>query len=171
MDWSVSYFLMVVVAAFIFSSPAPCSHKGKNSNFMYISVNKWSASSTEMHEYNPFYYASNNCTCNSLKSCYNAWASPERAFVMVISNTDLRSAVTDWVLRAQGPSLHRTSVEEGEDRERLTQALIWILSLSLGKSLQAKYYLITAELCIVRRLSGIAMFMPSSLNQKEKEAS
>lgn len=42
-----------------------------------------------MHKYNPFYYASNNCTHNSPKSCYNAQTGPESTFVMVISNTDL----------------------------------------------------------------------------------
>lgn len=151
MDWSVSCFLMMVVVVFIFFFSPPTSshfsHKDRNYNFTNISVNKKSASSTEMRKYNPFYYASNNCTCNSLKSCYNAWTSPERAFVRVISNIDLRSRVYGLgsakrtcvcrALRSIGLQVEGEDVERGNNW--WTVALMWILLPSLGKSLQAKY--------------------------------
>lgn len=179
MDWSVSCFLMMVVVVFIFFS-SPSSHKDRNSNFIYISVNKKSTSSTEMHKYKPFYYASNNCTCNSLKSCCNAWTSPERAFITVISNTDLRSGVYS-LGPAEGTCVCRTldsigpQVEGGWGQREWEQLINTGINLNTfsesWKVFASKILLDHCWLYIVRRLSGITMFMPSSLNQKEKETS
>lgn len=125
---------MVVVVFMSFSVffPPHLCRKDRNSSFTYIGANKKSASSTEMHKYNPFYSASNNCTCNSRRSCYNAWARPESAFVTVISNTDLQSSVCSLgpagrtgVCRVPAPrGLGLEGTERGATDEHW---LLWVL--------------------------------------------
>lgn len=90
--WTEVVFVYCSSSPYIFLFfPSPFHHEDRTPVLLTL---VWtSASSTETHKYNPFYYASNNCTCNSLKSCYNAWTSPGRAFVVVISSTDLHPRV------------------------------------------------------------------------------
>lgn len=140
-----------------------------NSSFICISVNKNSASSSEMHKYNPFYYASYNCTHNTHKSCYNAQTGPESTFFMVISNTDLPRGVCslqkDLVCAGHtwGGGLGR-----GEGEQLMSSGVNLSPFLEPCKALQAKRYLISAD----NALSGnMKLFVPSSLNQKERESS